>query len=106
MNNSKFTIEDVLDSTDIKPALRQREEELVKLIDALDHIRASNYWIIIKRKFDEDLSKLINQLKTEKDPTEIFRLQGQITRAEKLDLDKTAEEHRNELSGLRRKLNE
>lgn len=108
MNNSKIAIdnvsladEEVVDNT---PLLRQRETELVDLIDALDHIRASNYWKVIQRKFTEELQRLLNQLKKEKDTTVLFRLQGEITRAEKLDLDKTADEYRNELRGIRKKL--
>ena len=107
MNNSKIAFdnasieEKVIDRS---PLLRERETELVELIGALDHIRASNYWKIIHSKFSGDLQKLISQLKKEKDTTLLFRLQGEITRAEKLDLDKTAEECRNELSGIRKQL--
>lgn len=108
MNNSKVILdsgflaeEDILDP---RPFLRERETELLELLDALDHIRSSDYWRLIQQKFADDLQKLINQLKSEKDTTELFRLQGRVTQAERLNLDKTAEEYRTELAGIRKQL--
>lgn len=109
MNNSQIAQDALIGllqeaPSDRLPILRKRETELTELIEALDHIRSSNYWKVIQRHFAKDLERLVIQLKREKDTTEIFRLQGEITRAEKLDLDKTTESYRQELSGVRKQL--
>lgn len=111
MNNSQI-VQDALsslngfDTVDNNRAeeLRKRETSLVELISALEHIRASNYWKVIQEEFVSEIQGLVSQLKKTSDTTEIFRLQGQIVRAEKLDLDKTTESYRQELNGIRKQL--
>ena len=103
MNNSRATLDEepVIDRA---PELRQMATELATMIDAVDHIRASNYWKIIQRRFGEELTKLINQLESENDPIKLYRLQGQIRQARRLDLDRTAASYRKQLDDVQTQL--
>jgi methionine salvage enolase-phosphatase E1 len=111
MNNSKIAIDNVSlemdDQVDNKPMLRQRETELVGIIEALEHVSGSNYWKLLQDKvLNGVLESLQHRLRNEKNPTEIYRLQGQIVWAEKYtDLDKLAQVYRNDLQNIRKQLN-
>lgn len=108
MNNSKLAIDNALTDApkvDHSPQLRRRETELVAILDAIKHIRASEYWQVLNEKvFSKDLDKLTHKLRTEKDSTELYRLQGQVTWAEKYSLDRLETLSRNELINLRNQL--
>jgi|SRR3990167_1243333 len=112
MNNSKIAIDnislDMEETLDIKPMLRQKETELTEIIEAIEHISGSDYWKILQNKvLNGVLENLQHRLRSEKNPTEIYRLQGQIVWAEKYtDLDKMTQAYRQELSNVRSKLNE
>lgn len=109
MNNSKL-IENVLDDevkVDVLPILREKVTKLTELIEALSNISQSSYWKVLKQyEFDDDLQSLISRLEQTKDTTEVFRLQGEIKRAKKYDLESLLEQRRQELSMIRKKLNE
>lgn len=110
MNNSKFAIEyNALteeEAVDQKPMFRQRETDLVEIIEALRHIRASNYWKVLEAKvFTKEFNSLQKQLRNEKNPTEIYRLQGRITQAEKFDLEKELQAREMELRRIREQIN-
>lgn len=111
MNNSKIAIDNVsleLDEPmDTGPLLRQRETELIAIIEALENIQASDYWKLLKDKlFDGVVESLRRRLLKEKDSAEIFRLQGQVVWAEKYsDLSKLTTAFRNELANVKSKLN-
>lgn len=111
MNNSKITFESVnlsmQEPPDLSPAMRQKETELLEILDAINHIKASNYWKLLHEKvLTGVLAGLQRRIRSEKNPTEIYRLQGQIVWAEKYtDLDKLAQAYQNELSLVRKQLN-
>lgn len=105
MNNAKII--ETLSQTpevDIKPLLREHETKIAEIIDALQHIGGSNYWIVLQKEFADDLRRLESQLETEEDTVKIFRLQGEIKALKKLDLQKMLREKRKELELIRKKL--
>lgn len=108
MNNSKLIenaplVEDVVD---LKPMLRQRETELAEIIEALESISQSKYWkVLLTKVFNKDLGSLQTRLEDEKNPTEIYRLQGEIKRAKTLDLQKKLQVYRQDLQNTRKNLN-
>lgn len=115
MNNSKlildnFSIEDsVVDNT---PLLREKEAELVRIIEALNAVKASEGWNTLKSLiFDGLLENLERSQRNVAESAEIkdsdlYRLQGKIFWARKYaDLDKLADVYRLELSNLRKQLN-
>lgn len=118
MNNSKLieqvNIDTLLptinyineDPTDKVTKLRVQAQEITELMDAINHIKASSYWKVIKAYLEKDLQKLINQLEKSNDTTAMFRLQGEITRTRKLDLDKILEDKKQELDGIRKMIRE
>ena len=91
---------------DIKPQLRKREQELTEIIESIHKVAASNYWKLLEQKvFGGIVTGLHNRLIAEKNPTEIYRLQGQIVWAEKYsDFTKLAQVYENELLNIRKKL--
>ena len=102
MNNAFITKEEVEEIA--QPLLRERVTQLTEIIEALQNVAGSSYWLVLKNVFDVDLSKAKSRLAKEKDTTEIFRLQGEIRWGEKFDLEKLLERYRNELSGIRKQL--
>lgn len=106
MNNSLLQLE-VVEELDIKPQLRVRERELLEIIEAIRRVAASDYWQLLKVKvFDGIVNSLENRLRNEKNPTEMYRLQGQLIWADKYsDLEKMVQAYENELKSLRNKLN-
>jgi hypothetical protein len=111
MNNSKV-IKDNLEELEEettgegnKPLLRQQEMELLEIIEAIENIKSSGYWKKLEEKvFSVELSKLQSLLCQEKDPTVMFRLQGQIVGVKKFDLEKMLSVRRNELALVRSSL--
>jgi hypothetical protein len=112
MNNSKIAIDNISidfeEPLDTKPMLRQKETELLEIIEAIEKIGASAYWKLLQDKvFNGVMEALQNRIRSEKNPTEIYRLQGQIVWAEKYsDLSKLAQAYRNELTLNRKRLHE
>lgn len=102
MNNAFITKEEVEEVA--QPLLRERATQLTEIIEALQNIAGSSYWLVIRNVFDVDLAKAKSRLAKEKDTTEIFRLQGEIRWGEKFDLEKLLEKYRNELLGIRKQL--
>lgn len=105
MNNSLLELE-VETIVDIAPQLRVRERELLEIIEAIRKVAASDYWNLLKVKvFDGVVGSLHKRLIAEKNPTEMYRLQGQIVWAEKYsDLEKMTQAYENELKSVRAKL--
>jgi methionine salvage enolase-phosphatase E1 len=104
MNNSLLQLE--VQEVDISPQLRERERELLGIIEAFRKVSASEYWKVLRIKvFDGVVGSLHKKLIAEKNPTEMYRLQGQIVWAEKYaDLEKMAQAYENELKSVRKKL--
>ena len=104
MNNSKIVLELESFSEEKKTEfLKQRETELLLILEALQNIKGSKYWKLLEEKvFNGVLISLQHRIRTEKNPTEIYRLQGQIVWAEKFcDLTKMYQAYQNELTRLR-----
>ncbi len=112
MNNSKIAIDNVLmdeaEPVDVRPMLRQRETELVEVIEAIEKISSSNYWKVIQSKvFNPEFQKLQAQLINEKETIDLFRTQGKVSwMTNNLDLTKLLSSKRKELISIREKLND
>lgn len=115
MNNSKIAIDEIsisldtpVDNTEL---LREKESELVRIIEALDRIKDSEEWsslqTLIFAKVAENLER---RLKNESEKLELHgptinQLQGQLLWARKFaDLSKLAESYRVDLSNIRKTL--
>lgn len=110
MNNALITSEDVLKDDmvkDLSPELNERATQLTDIIEALQKVGGSSHWAVLKKYvFDGELDKARRSLAKEDDPTKMFRLQGDIRTGEKLNLESLIAKYRNELEGIKRKLNE
>lgn len=109
MNNAQITNENVdleLDPlVDFQPMLNQQAKELVEIVEALDKVMQSSYWKVLYNKiFSQDLISLRSRLSKERDTTELFRLQGEIARAEKYDLNKMLVEKQNRLQNIKKQM--
>lgn len=108
MNNSQIANLNLEEEQPIdrKPFLRQREIELVKLIEAIENLKSSNYWNILEDFFTREVGKLRNELDDERDTIKIYRLQGNLEWAKKYsDLSKLSERYREELINIRKQIN-
>uniref|UniRef100_A0A6M3Y876 Uncharacterized protein n=1 Tax=viral metagenome TaxID=1070528 RepID=A0A6M3Y876_9ZZZZ len=109
MNNSKIIEGNILKeepAVDLKPMLRQRQEETVSIIEALQAVKGSEYWKVLQDKvFQGSLEVLERRIRTEKEPQELYRLQGQLGWAEKFtNLDKLVELYRKELDNIKNQI--
>ena len=89
MNNS-FLAEknislEIEQQPDRLPELRQQETKTLIVLEALKNISQSKYWNVLQQEiFKPDFNKLEAKLRKEKNPTEMYRLQGRIEEAEKI----------------------
>jgi hypothetical protein len=97
---------------DKTPILRQKEGEIVKIIEAINGINISENWKTLERYIFEDLvislERRLNQEanKGEINAPEVYRLQGQLLWARKYaDLNKLSEIYRSELLNVKKLLN-
>jgi len=110
MNNSQLIVENVdmeiPTPVDTTPILRENAIKLEKIIDAFDKINGSIYWKLLQSEvFDGVLEALQRRMRNEKDPNQLFKLQGQIAWAEKFsNLPKLAEVYRKELTNITKQL--
>lgn len=111
MNNSQLKIEELQPEVDRKPALRQKEGELVKIIEALRKTEMTSEWSSLKNHiFDGLVEKLEKELldeakKDRPDNLALARLNGQLLWARKYaDLLKLADLFRLELTRIRQLL--
>lgn len=111
MNNSLLEVE-IEEVPDIKPLLRQKQTELVKVIESIQALEVTPEWQSLKELlFTGIVEKLEKRLKYEslKDELqlpEIYRLQGQLAWARKYsDLNKLVEAYKQELNGVTKELN-
>lgn len=114
MNNA-FIVEQNQEPED-KPVdkttwLRQREGELVKLIEAIGKVSESDAWKILKSHIFDGVVETIERridtesMKPELDTAELYRLQGQLGWAKKYaDFNKLKEVFKVELEGIRKQL--
>lgn len=115
MNNSKIAINEVsffqVEELDLKPRLRQKETELVEIIEAINAIAESKEWKVLKEKiFDGVVESLKRQRdsEVEKKPLNgpvIHSLNGQLAWAKKYsDFSTLAHIYKLELENIRKKL--
>ena len=109
MNNSKIAMDNVSleleEDIDVSSSLRQRETELLAIIQALEALNQSNYWKILQdQEFVPHYEILKTRLGREKDNVEIYRLQGRIEQAERFNLEKLLILKHNELLNIRKQL--
>lgn len=111
MNNSVIAIEKVSlsleDKVDNTEALKQKEAEVVKIIEAIRTILSTAEWSTLKSVFDSRVEDLERRLRVESErislnDSEIYRLQGRLSEARKYDLEKLAEVYRLELTNIRK----
>ena len=102
IENISLVSEEVKDKETL---LRQRETELLAILEALQNVKASRYWKLLEEKVLNGVMQSLQQrIKNEKNPTEIYRLQGQIVWAEKFcDLTKMYQAYQNELNNIRQR---
>lgn len=112
MNNASIDLSNLQDeSFDRSPWLRQREGELVKIIEAINKIAGTEEWSILENhifgNLVETLDRRLNSeaSKLEIKDAELYRLQGQITWAKKYaDLKKLSDFYKLELTNVRKQL--
>ena len=108
MNNSKIAMDNVSllddEQIDLTSMFGQREKELFEVLEALKNVSSSNYWKVLENIFTKEFESLQKNLRNEKNPTEIYRLQGRLEQAEKLDLKKRIQACQQELKNIRSKL--
>ena len=112
MNNAFVDDKDEL-VIDTSVVLRERQTELTNLVTAINELAKNENWQVLKKLlFDGLVEKIDRQLtaevkKNELNPTEIYRLQGQLVWAKRYsDLYKLAETYKLELNQITKKLNE
>jgi hypothetical protein len=107
MNNA-FIIKNSFEDSkkDPKPQLRERAEQVGEIIEALQNIASSSYWLVLKKNvFDVEIRSAKKSLAIEDDPTKMFRLQGEVRWENKINLEKLLTKYRNELQTINSKLN-
>lgn len=113
MNNSKIAFDEVSlsleEPVDNTEHLRERESQIIRILEAIAVIRTSEAWITLRSLiFDNTVESLEKRLKTEAEKLEINQpeinhLQGQLLWARKyVDLDKLASSFKVELSNIRK----
>lgn len=114
MNNAKLAI-DFIDEefeTEQAPIIRQRQEEIVKIIESLQALVINENWKTLKLLFFDGLvAALEARLKSETmqrviNTDELHRLNGQLMWAKRYsDLHKLIDVYKLELTSLKEKLN-
>lgn len=115
MNNSKLTIEQVSlheeEQVDQKPILREKEGELIKILESIRKIQQTEEWSTLKINVFDNLTvslskELTSEAKKENpDTLKLNRLAGQLKWAERYsDLSKLEEEFRLQLTNVRKLL--
>lgn len=89
--------------------LRERQIELIKILEAIDAVLKSREWGMLKElEFDnmeERLEReLLSEAKTSVDVNKIYKLQGELAGVKRVDLINLGMKRRNELEGINLKL--
>lgn len=114
MNNSRLVIEPTLSDKpkeDVQEKLREREQKLVHIIEAIQALAQSKDWGSLKTEVFDGLtrslkSRLYDEAKKESPDTgKLNRITGQLIWAEKYsDLSKLESQYRVELTRIRQHL--
>lgn len=112
MNNSQIEFDEEK-PVDIKPVLRQKQAELIKVIEAVRAVNSTPQWQTLKGLiFDKAVESLQRRLQVESEKSElnvqeIYRLQGQLVWARRYsDFSKLADAYKIELNNITKKLND
>ncbi len=99
-----------LEEKDNTPLLREKESNLIKIIEALQNVSSTEDWSTLKTLvFDSRIDSLKKQLESESqklvlNDSVIYRLQGKLYEAKKYDLDNLVETYRIELSNIKKRI--
>lgn len=94
---------------DKTPALRERQEKLIKILSALDGIAGA--WSSLKQEeFDSRVERIEKDLLDEAkrpnpDVLKLSRLSGKLEMADQYDLDKLKNRYRMELINIKKQIN-
>lgn len=109
MNNADLTKSVVMEDKviDRTPILREKEREILLIIEAIDAIKASPSWLVLRKYiFDGLVESFDRRLRKEKDQNDFIFIQGQQDMALKFsDFDKFADVYRKELINIRQQIN-
>lgn len=113
MNNAQIEIDAEWTAVpDLTPSFQEKKALLLCLLEAIDKLSQNEDWQVLKEfLFDGQIEKLEKQLLNEAKLNElsspkIYRLQGGLEWARRLDLYKLAETYKLELNQINKKLNE
>lgn len=102
---------DTTENEELSTRLRQREGELVTLIEVMNRIEDNSDWLKLKSILLDSVCESIERkiriesLKIPLDIPRIYQLQGELSWARKYsDLSKLVEDYRRELQHVRQKL--
>lgn len=109
MNNSYIIKDNILEAPeniDNSATLHKQEQELLEVIEAVKHIKASAYWKVLEEKMlRPTLDKAVRKLIKEQDTNKIFHIQGQIEWLQQFaDINKVYAAMENTLQGIRNSL--
>jgi len=109
MNNSKIAIDNVNlkdKEVDTTPYLRVREKELLQTVEAIQAVKASNYWKVLEKNVFGGLVESFDKtLRTTKDEKTFLFAQGARSIAEKFsDFNKLESIYQQELKSVRSQL--
>lgn len=113
MNNSKIVLDNISlkieENGDTSDNLKVREAELVRIIEAIERINQSEDWstlkVLVFSGVEASLEKRLRleSEKSELNPAEIHKIQGQLAWARKFaDISKLGEAFRTELFNIRK----
>ncbi len=89
----------------VEEHINEQVNNLSIILDALQNVEGSSYWKLLQQHlFGPELSKVKSQLEKEKEPIEMYRLQGEIKWAKRYDFPTLIEKYRTTLQALKRKL--
>ncbi len=96
--------------TDSDTKLRDRQNELLAIIPAIDEVLQSKAWQTLKELlWDKEIERTERMLLSEAKKGEpelkaLYKLQGELSRTQRYDLKSYAEMLKNELQGIKDKL--
>lgn len=113
MNNSKIVLDNLDEPESKLEFLEKQKGELTQVVEAINRVEASDDWQKLKRLVFEGLVPSLERLiineasKKEIDAPEMYRLQGQLTWANKYaDLRKLADQKRLQIENIKNQLHE
>ena len=93
-------------------ALRKREQELIKILEAFQRLNVTEDWNILKEllwkpaRASIESQLLTESLSPKMDTAKLYRLQGEWERVMLSDVDRVVERLTAELKGIKQSINE